>query len=360
MKHILFLVDKLTLGGAQVVLFNLVTHLDHNKYRPFVLTLFQDGIIGDRLREKGFFSKCLEMQLPFRLKTISNFLPQLTDFSKKHEIDLIHSLLTASGFYGAIVAKKIRKKSILNVHGPLSKGKVKFLEILTRNLNDILIAGNRLTEEEIKTTLFWGRGIHQIYNGIEPSGKAEIELFSGRKINLTMVANFFPEKDHLTLIKAFEILQKKYPLILRIIADGENRFKKRIYDYISEREIKDIEFRKTREADLLSAKTDIFVLTSHSEGLPLSVTEAMSAGLPVVASDVGAMNEVIEHRKDGILVPPESVEDVVKALSELIEDEELRRNLSMNAIKKFNGKFTIERMIKNYHNLYESLDSDAI
>ena len=69
-----------------------------------------------------------------------------------------------------------------------------------------------------------------------------------------------------------------------------------------ERKIKDIEFGRTREADLYSAMTDVFVLSSHSEGVPLSVTEAMSAGLPVVASDVGAMKEIIEHRKDGFLV----------------------------------------------------------
>ena len=107
---------------------------------------------------------------------------------------------------------------------------------------------------------------------------------------------------------------------------------------------------------MYSTMTDIFVLSSHSEGLPLSVIEAMSVGLPVVASDVGAMKEIIEHRKDGILVRPESVDDLVKALNELIEDDALRRNLSRNAIKKINGKFTIERMKEDYQSLYDSLD----
>lgn len=340
-----------------MVLLNLVSHLN-KRYCPFVIALFEDGIVGDKLREKGIFSKCLEMHSPYQLRTFLRFLPQITDFAKKHDIDVIHSLLTASGIYGAIVAKKAKKKSILNVHGPLTKGKTKYIEILARNLNDIIVAGNKLAEEETKGTLIWGKNkdVHCIYNGVEQSEKAAIQPLSDRMINLTTVANFFPEKDHLCLIKAFEILQKKHPLKLKIVADGENQYKKKVLDYVTDRKIEDLEFGRVREADLYSTMTDIFVLSSHSEGLPLSVIEAMSVGLPVVASDVGAMKEIIEHRKDGILVRPESVDDLVKALNELIEDDALRRNLSRNAIKKINGKFTIERMKEDYQILYDSLD----
>ena len=86
MRNILYLVDKLTLGGAQVVLLNLVSHLN-KRYCPFVIALFEDGIVGDKLREKGIFSKCLEMHSPYQLRTFLRFLPQITDFAKNNTLN---------------------------------------------------------------------------------------------------------------------------------------------------------------------------------------------------------------------------------------------------------------------------------
>jgi glycosyltransferase involved in cell wall biosynthesis len=353
-KSILFLIDELTLGGAQTVLNNVVVNLDRQSFQPFVISLFEDGRVGDSLRGRGISTQCLQMRSGFRIRSFLDYLPVLLDFVRSHRIRLIHSFLTASGIYGGIVARIAGICSILSVHGPLSKNRVRLLELVARNLNDILVAGNRLTLEELQRTRFWRKAdsLKLIYNGIRPEGEARTQSFSSDTVNITMVANFFPEKDHLTLVKAFAVLQARHPLRLRIVAAGENQHREKVLQYIAERRIQGIELQSTRDVDLYTHKTDIFVLTSHSEGLPLSVAEAMSAGLPVVASDVGAMREIIDHRVDGILVPPRSVEAVVDAVEELIHDKELRDSLSINAVAKFHKRFGIERMTKEYHSLY--------
>jgi len=353
-QRILFLIDELTLGGAQTVLWNVVEHLDPQCFQPYVMSLFKDGNIGERLRDRGIPAHCLGMRSGFRIQSFKSYLPPLLDFVRHHRIGLIHSLLTASGVYGGVAARVAGIPSALSVHGPLSASRIKYLELVARNINDILIAGNRLTFEELQRTRLWNRdrSLRLIYNGIRPGGNATAQTFGSEIVKLTMVANFFPEKDHLTLIKAYEILQARYPMRLRIIATGENRQKEEVFRYISDRQLQGIEFHPSRDADLYTHQTDIFVLTSHSEGLPISVTEAMSVGLPVVASDVGAMREIIDHRLDGILVPPRSVDAVVDAVAELIRDQALRESLSKHAIAKYRDRFGVTRMMAEYQSLY--------
>jgi glycosyltransferase involved in cell wall biosynthesis len=354
MTPILFLTDALTAGGAQTVLYNIVENLDRNCYEPLVLGLFEDGSVGDKLRGLDVRTECLGMRKPYNPFTFATFVPFLAKYVRKNKIEIIHSLLTASGIYGGIVAKCMGVHSILNVHAPMAKGRVGYLESFSRKCNDILIPGNRITERELRQTLAY-KDSRLIYNGIKPEDKAEICLLDCRTVKITMVANFFAEKDHMTLLRAFEQLTKKHSLHLKFVADGNNEYRDRVVDYIAEKKLDNVELHRARSPDLYAKETDIFVLASHAEGLPISVTEAMSAGLPVVASDVGAMNEILDHRQDGILVPAESVVDLVGALDELIGNEELRRQLGENARQKFEAKFTMSTMTAAYDGLYSSL-----
>jgi len=354
MTRILFLTDALTVGGSQTVLYNIVENMDQSHFEPLVLGLFENGRVGDRLRALNVRTECLGMSKPYSPFTIAKFIPIFAKYVKKNEIAIIHSLLTASGIYGGIVAKCMGIHSILNVHAPMNKGRIRHLESLSRKLNDTLIPGNRITERELEQTVSH-KNSRLIYNGIKPEGKAEVRSFGDRTVKITMVANFFAEKDHMTLLRAFEQLMEKRPVHLQFVADGNNEYRDRVVSYIAEKKLDNVELQRTRAPDLYTKETDIFVLASHAEGLPISVTEAMSAGLPVVASDVGAMNEIIDHRQNGILVPAESVADLAGALDELIEDEALRRRLGENARQKFEAKFTMASMAAAYDDLYASV-----
>lgn len=105
--------------------------------------------------------------------------------------------------------------------------------------------------------------------------------------------------------------------------------------------------QKSREETLsLMAGCDLFILNSTHEGLPHVVVEAMSIGLPVIATDVGGTSEVVEHRKNGILIPPDDENALRDALQELIHNPELRRELALQGQKVIQERFGLERMIE--------------
>jgi glycosyltransferase involved in cell wall biosynthesis len=357
-KRILYLIDTLTTGGAQTALFNIVTNLDRTQYDPFVISLFKDGRVGEALRQRGIYTQCLDITAPFNIVNIVKYHRILSRFAHCNQIDLVHASLSASGIYGGILAKRVNAPSVLNVHGLLSKPsvcgwKARYIELLARALNNMLIAGNRLTERELHRYRLWrdGERITQIYNGIVSEDGAMAELFTEDAIKITMVANFFPEKDYMTLIKAYERIKSEYPVHLQIIAEGNNKYSARVKAFIAEKGL-DVTINPNREEDTYTRKTNILVLTSHTEGDPLVLKEAMAVGLPVVASDVGAVNEVVDDGINGLLVPEGSVEGVVLALKRLIEDECFRSEIARNAVLKYQSKFTIDVMRESYNYLY--------
>jgi glycosyltransferase involved in cell wall biosynthesis len=100
---------------------------------------------------------------------------------------------------------------------------------------------------------------------------------------------------------------------------------------------------------------DIFVLPSLSEGLPMSVLEAIACGLPVVATEVGGMPEVVVHGHTGLLVSSQDVEQLTAALVTLIQQPGLRRRLGRQGRARAVAHFSLQRMVHDYQLLYESL-----
>jgi glycosyltransferase involved in cell wall biosynthesis len=97
---------------------------------------------------------------------------------------------------------------------------------------------------------------------------------------------------------------------------------------------------------------DVFALTSRSEGLPLAVLEASACRLPVLASDVGGLSEIVEHQITGLLFPPESEEALTGSLVRLLDDAELRRNLGAAASHRVRQSFSAGRMGEHYRRHY--------
>jgi glycosyltransferase involved in cell wall biosynthesis len=111
---------------------------------------------------------------------------------------------------------------------------------------------------------------------------------------------------------------------------------------------------RTDIPDLLHA-SDIFVLSSLQEGLPLAVLEAMGQGLPVIATSVGGVPELISHRKDGMLCPPSNPSALAAMLAEVIENSVLRQHLGQAGAVRVKQDFSFDNMAQQYENLYFDL-----
>jgi len=150
-------------------------------------------------------------------------------------------------------------------------------------------------------------------------------------------------------------LKKKYRDIkLLVLGEGKdkNKLEVQIRDFNLEKNIF-LLGRKENVSDHLNA-SDVFVMPSLWEGLPLALLEAMICGLPVVATNVGGVPEVITDGKNGFLVEPKNSLILAKKIEYLLNLEpERRKKMGLEGKKIVEEKFSLEKMVKNYENLYE-------
>jgi len=198
------------------------------------------------------------------------------------------------------------------------------------------------------------RGLLTIRNGID------IERFrrqQPREIDdalvIGTVARLAPEKGLDRLIHAFGPLVKRNPRLRLLIAgDGPERPRLQLLARTLGLE-STVEFTgRTDDVEGILGRLDVFVLPSLTEGIPLALLEAMAAGLPVVATAVGGVPEVIVAGESGVLVPADNPFELQRALDGLIESEDLRRRLGEGAERRVRAVFSLSAMAAQYRALY--------
>ena len=159
--------------------------------------------------------------------------------------------------------------------------------------------------------------------------------------------------------KGFDVLIRALPMLpeLTVTVIGEGAERDALQTLARELGVAgrfELAGRRACAAELLP-DYDALVLPSRNEGLPLVVLEAMEAGLPVVASDVGSVSEAVEHEETGLLVPPGDSALLAAAIERVLEDEETHRRLSTNARAAWAARFDARRMVEDYVTLYRSV-----
>ena len=177
-----------------------------------------------------------------------------------------------------------------------------------------------------------------------------------KEVTIGIVARLSEEKRHTDLLEAFSILSKRYPGInLLIVGDGPLR--NQLAARARRLEISDkvcfVGFQKDVQWYLRAM--DIFVLPSRTEGMPISIMEAMICGLPVVASRVGGIPEIVDDHVTGLLFDSGKAGQLSNALSQLIEDPEKRKAFGESARKKAYQSFHPDNFIERHYQLYCSL-----
>jgi glycosyltransferase involved in cell wall biosynthesis len=165
-----------------------------------------------------------------------------------------------------------------------------------------------------------------------------------------------PEKGHLYLIQSAAGLLKEYPR-LKFLIVGDGACRRELEAYAAELGIRNsLRFLGLRKdvAQLLSVM-DIFVLPSLYEGLGIAVLEAMARSLPVVATRVGGVPEIIDDGKTGILVAPADSRAIAEGIRSLLEDGEKARTMGVSACEQVKKNFGINLMVEKIEKLYNTL-----
>lgn len=236
-------------------------------------------------------------------------------------------------------------------------------KFLARFTDRIITVSDALKQEIMEMEGLPSKQITTIYNGIEVdkfTGKSD-PLHIRKSMNIPelgpvvgTIARLAPQKGISFFLKAASLL-KEYQVNFVIIGDGplEESLKQEAVDLGLQGRVT---FTGRREdiSDILST-LDIFVLPSVTEGLPLTILEAMAAGKPIVATRVGGIPEVIVDGKTGIIVPPKDPEAMAVALASLLGGREKMAKIGLAGQKLVKDKFTIDTMVERTMNLYSQL-----
>lgn len=361
-KRILYIVEDLEGGGAERVVVNLATRLDRGRFEPHVCCLAKRGALAGEIERAGITLHVLGK----RPGIDPLLLLRLHALIRRLRPDVIHTHLFTGNAWGRMAGWLAGTKRIIASEHSVDLWKDRLRLFVDRMLaipTYRVIAKSEAIADFYKTIAHIpSRKVTTVLNGIDLSlygnggdtaaARASI-CVPGDALLLGAIGRLSPEKGHDVLIKAAGMLAGDLPgLHLLLVGEGPSRWHlEKMVCSLGMRERVHLPGHRGDVPDLLSA-TDIFVLPSRREGLPLALLEAMASGLPVVAAEVGGCGEVIEDGRNGLLVPPGRPDLLARAVRNLAQNEQLRRSLGSEARRTIEERFSVERMVRQIEELY--------
>jgi glycosyltransferase involved in cell wall biosynthesis len=284
---------------------------------------------------------------------------------RRHRIEVAHSHEFSMAVYGAWAAWRTGVPHVITMHG----GKY-YNDRLRRRLamrvaiaaSDQVVAVSEPLAQAISTDLIVARSrVTVLSNGVrhvEPEAvtlRHELDLGPDDRL-MVAVGNLYPVKGHVHAIDALARLKSRHPsLHLAISGRGEleSALLARAREHGLERRVHLLGLRSDVPAVLAAA--DLFVLPSLSEGLPLALLEAMFAGCPIVATDVGQVRVALANGTAGVLVDPGNTEALAAALDRMLSDPAEARRLGTVAAVHAAGEYDLSRMVQRYVGIYEAV-----
>jgi len=352
-----------SIGGAHIHVRDLALNLLRAGHTVTVL-VGGEGPFAAELAARGIPYRSLRYLVrPIRPGTDLRGLWELRAALAELKLDLVSAHSSKAGWLGRLAARSLGFPVVFTAHGwaftegvPEHKRKIYALaERLAAPFADRIITVSEYDRAlALRYRIAPAHKLVTVHNGmpdVDPTLRACPEA---EPVRIVMVARFEPQKDHTTLLCALVGL-KDLAWELELIGDGPLLERVRAETGrlgLLER----VCFLGARKdvAERL-AKAQIFVLSSNWEGFPRSILEAMRAGLPVVASDVGGVREAVMEGETGFLVPRGDVGALRARLRQLIMNASLRVKMGQAGRKRFEEQFTFEHMFKKTLEVYEDV-----
>ena len=352
------LIDTLEVGGAETMVATLCRWQKSAGLSPSVHCLHRGGKIAEQLSADGIpvriHGERSLIRLGFRLRRLM----------QTERPDVIHCHNEAAAIAGAPAAAAANIQNVVATrHGLVPPGvffrrEIKFwaaarfcryVVAVCRTAYRNLAQGPLAIPEKLVT----------IYNAAAPARRGPASADDGRKIceegdfAIINVARHSKEKDLDTLLSAYHLARRQAPS-MRLILVGSGALTQDLRQQAAGLGIaQDVRFLGERsDIGCLLAQANLFVLSSVSEGTPISLLEAMEAGLPQVVTNVGGMPEILDLSGGGLVVPPRSPEPLAEALLRFANDEILRKECGEKSRDCYYRQFTPERMTSDYLALY--------
>jgi L-malate glycosyltransferase len=300
---------------------------------PIINRIRKDGVKG------GVISKCvLSFLIIPHILTMVNFI--LREKPKVLYTSQFRSQLLI-GWLGKLLGKKV----VWHIHG--EERLDNFLgKIALRTADHIIVVSKKLCAHYKESFPTQQHKFKYVGNGIDVTEKRSLGKPKG-EFQLIMVGALIEGKRQDMAIQACkELVERGYKVHLHIVGEKPHwhseDYKSRLLLLVESLQLQNyVTFHGWVEKPfILLAKADLFLLPSDTEGLPLSIIEAMGVGLPCIATDVGGISELIVERETGLLISKDSLKELVEAVVVLIENNQLREDMGQAALRLYEKQFT--------------------
>ena len=358
-RSILFLRSILDAYGVSKIMVQLAGELQDKGYRVVFGSDNNNDEFTSMVESKGF----RHYTIPLRddRKSLANFIGSfkiIFQIIRKEKINIIHSHHRWASFISFFIAKFFRIPLITTYHG-ISTGN-KF----TLWGDRVISVSKDAKKQLIKHFNVDPKRIHVVRNGIEipnfeKNGASSLQETTGHPAEQQTIAIFArlsPEKDHATLLQAFAKVLKKNPAVkLQLVGKGplENELKALATKLkISGK----VEFLgEVADIRPILAGCDCVALCSLTEGMPLTILEALAYGKPVVATKVGDIPAVVTHGENGLLVHPGDPEQLAEALDFIVGNRQQAREMGQNGRQRVSQNFSVHIMAEETDKIYLEL-----
>jgi len=358
---------QLNYGGTERQLYELAIRLNKSHFNPIVYCLSEvDSPFGVMLREKGIKVYTLKRRGhidPFRIIKLARLF-------KKENINLVHSFLhipNAYSYAACLLARldkfipsvrncEIDRNRLLTYVDRLNLQRCSLITVNSEIVKKFTANHFSISPDKIKV----------IYNGIDAkrfvSFKESVKIKNDLSIpeNVRIVGTIgklsSPQKNIPLFLKAAGRISSQFSDV-RFLVVGSGKLLDDMKDFSHKLGISEkVHFTGEREdiPEILKL-LDVFVLSSYKEGLPNVIMEAMAAGKPVVATDVGGVSELVMDEETGFLVPSNNVEKLSQAVIRLLESSNIAERMGEKGKERIEKFFLIDRMVKQTEKLYLSL-----
>jgi glycosyltransferase involved in cell wall biosynthesis len=343
------------MGGAETLVRQMCHQQRERGHEPCVYAIGTLGALGEQMRREGF---AVQPNIGRHLLDSARSFFRIFRASRP---DVVHVHNPMPTIYAAIPARMAGVPSIVStrhsLEAPPRRMHIELKYAIAATCCDWIAGICDATVKNLKS-------IHnvppskivRVYNGADSLKRVPKEHWPAKTgFTLVYVGRLVPVKNHSLLLNAFRVALLSRPdLRLWMVGDGnERRALERLASELGISAQVTFWGQQLDVSPFFSA-ADSFIMSSKSEGLPMSLLQAFSLGLPAIVTDVGGMAEAVRLAKAGHIVPATDPAEMAAAIVRLAERAADRRQFSQNAEETFRSCFTINEMVDAYRGLYEN------
>jgi glycosyltransferase involved in cell wall biosynthesis len=341
----------LDVGGQEKLLVEFARHADRARFQLFFLSLTTRGRLAEEIESEGWQVLALGAPAGFRPQLSCSIARRL----RRWNVDVVHTHDIRPLIYGAPAARMVGARRVIHMRHfatlPYLTARQNWLGKLAGRMTDDYVCVSQESRRAAAQEGVPERKLRMIWNGID----LERFSFSGPQADgpAVLVARLSPEKDVATLLRAMALVVNQEPTFRLEIA-GDGPCASELRQLAAALGLSNaIQFLgEIQDVPGLLARARMFVLSSLTEGISLTLLEAMARGLPIVATRVGGNPEVVADGITGTLVSPGDHEALGRAMLELFRNTEHGRMRGQAGRLRAQEHFDIRQMIPRYEALY--------